>query len=37
MMGLINAVVVSRGRYGKTKLIKIRKELIDLLEGAIKI
>jgi cell division control protein 6 len=37
MMGLVNAVVVSRGRHGKTKVVKIKSELIDVIEGAIKI
>lgn len=37
MIGLINAVVVSRGRHGKTKLIKINSELLDIIEGAIKL
>lgn len=35
MIGLVNAVVVSRGRYGKTKIIKVKHELIDLLEKAL--
>ncbi|ADI31154.1 Cdc6/Cdc18 family protein [Staphylothermus hellenicus] len=37
MIGLINAVVVSRGRHGKTKLIKINSGLLDVIEGAIKL
>uniref|UniRef100_A0A7C4NS13 ORC1-type DNA replication protein n=1 Tax=Staphylothermus marinus TaxID=2280 RepID=A0A7C4NS13_STAMA len=35
MMGLINATVVNRGRYGKTKLIKISSDIIDTIERSI--
>ncbi len=37
MIGLVNAVLVSRGRYGKTKIIRVKKELIDILEKSINI
>lgn len=35
MIGLVNAVVVNRGRYGKTKVIKIKQELIESIEKAL--
>jgi len=35
MIGLVNATVVNRGRYGKTKIIKISSDIIDVLERAI--
>lgn len=35
MIGLLNATVVSRGRYGKTRLIKINKNLIETIEKSI--
>lgn len=35
MMGLINASVVNRGRYGKTKLIRIANDIIDMIERAL--
>lgn len=35
MMGLINAIVVSRGRHGKTKIIKIPPGLLEVLDNAI--
>ncbi len=37
MIGLINAVVVSRGRYGKTKIVKIPVEMIEVLDSAVSI
>ncbi len=37
MAGLVNAVVVSRGRYGKTKVIRIPREMIDVMENAVTI
>ena len=37
MMGLVNAVVVSRGRHGKTKIIKVKSGLIAILEKALDI
>jgi len=35
MIGLINATIVNRGRYGKTRIIKIQRELIDTVEKAL--
>ncbi len=35
MIGLLNASVVNRGRYGKTKLIRINRDLIKTIEKAI--
>ncbi len=37
MMGLLNAVVVSRGRYGKTKIVRIPLELLEVLDNAVTI
>mgnify|MGYP000362532358 CR=1 FL=1 len=36
MLGIVNAVVVSRGRYGKTKMIKISDLVIDSIESVLK-
>ncbi len=35
MIGLVNAVVVNRGRYGKTKVIRISRDILDILEKAL--
>ena len=35
MIGLVNATVVNRGRYGKTKIIKVSKDMINIIEKAI--
>ncbi|MCD6488658.1 MAG: orc1/cdc6 family replication initiation protein [Desulfurococcales archaeon] len=34
MLGLVNAVVVNRGRYGKTKMIRVG-DLIDVIDDAL--
>jgi len=36
MMGIILAEVVNRGRYGVTKIIKARKDLIPIIEKALR-
>jgi len=36
MMGLIMAEVVSRGRYGVTKIIKVREDFIPIIEKALR-
>jgi len=35
MIGLINATIVNRGRYGKTRIIKINKDMIGVVERAL--
>lgn len=37
MMGLINATVVSRGRYGKTKTVRISPGMLNVLDNAVTI
>ncbi len=32
MLGIVNAVVVSRGRYGKTKIVRVEKTILDAIE-----
>lgn len=35
MMGLVNALVVSRGRYGKTKVIRLSNNMIEPIERSL--
>ena len=35
MLGLATALVVNRGRYGKTKIVKIPRELLTIMEEAL--
>lgn len=37
MIGLLSATVVSRGRYGKTKIVRIPPELLEVLDRAVTI
>ncbi len=36
MLGLVNAIVVNRGRYGKTKMIRISESIITSIEDALR-
>ena len=32
MLGIVNALVVNRGRYGKTKMIRISESVLPVIE-----